>query len=396
MAAGWPGRGLVLVGVLAGCGGQALTPLGAPRTETPPVGSTPAAPTTVDAGGPPRSVDAAGTRAPVVQRARRSVLTSAPLWNAEVLAADDDGIYWVTSDNRLWILPAWSDTARVLAADPNPPGGVLADDDLLVRGNYILWSTSVVQAGSASRARPLHRTSKEGADVVMFADAPPLPAADAGHLYYLQGDVDHADLAIAALPLDARPGETPVTLTAIPSGRDVSALAVDDQRVYWTECAVGSTMFEATGPIFRGDKASLPAGGSSGSELVGLNAYLLAPFTGGLYFAFAPSPGSGEVGVLEDVNRAPSILPLPPGSSLVAFDSWVVSSTAEAGRSDGKIYAVAAGSVAGDGQVAVEIADDALVPPVAGLPGLVFVDSSGHLVAVSASDLGAAVAAGQR
>ena len=52
-------------------------------------------------------------------------------------------------------------------------------------------------------------------------------------------------------------------------------------------------------------------------------------------------------------------------------------------------------AVAGDGSVVVEIADEVRVAPVTGLPGLVFVDAGGHLLAVSAQDLGAAVAAGQ-
>ena len=34
--------------------------------------------------------------------------------------------------------------------------------------------------------------------------------------------------------------------------------------------------------------------------------------------------------------------------------------------------------MAGDGAVAVEIADDVMVAPVIGSPGLVFVDSGGH------------------
>jgi hypothetical protein len=36
-----------------------------------------------------------------------------------------------------------------------------------------------------------------------------------------------------------------------------------------------------------------------------------------------------------------------------------------------------------------------MVAPVSGPPGLVFVDAGGHLLAVSAQNLGAAVAAGQ-
>jgi len=51
--------------------------------------------------------------------------------------------------------------------------------------------------------------------------------------------------------------------------------------------------------------------------------------------------------------------------------------------------------VAGDGSVAVEIADDVMVAPVIGSTGLVYVDSGGHLRAMSPRDLGTAVAAGQ-
>jgi len=73
----------------------------------------------------------------------------------------------------------------------------------------------------------------------------------------------------------------------------------------------------------------------------------------------------------------------------------VTATTPDSTYPRGRMIAAPARAVAGDGSLAVQIADDVMVLPVIGPPGLVFVDSRGHLWAMSAPDLGTAVAAGQ-
>ena len=148
------GVGLALVGALVsavfspalGCGAQPLAPArdagmpmpsvsrpgATPADASAPAGSFDAATTSgavdaavsrrgVDGATRPASVDAASEAGPTVHLARTTLLTDADLSAAEVLAADEDGIYWVTGENQLWMLPAGSEAPRRLAADPNPP-----------------------------------------------------------------------------------------------------------------------------------------------------------------------------------------------------------------------------------------------------------------------------------
>src|SRR5262245_4164743 len=132
---GW----LVVVGALAGCGAQPLMPASDAGVSLPTVSQPPPSMSSGDGGSPSPTVDAAPDAGPVVRLARTTLLTSADLTTARVLAADGDGIYWVTGTNQLWMLPAGSDTPRQLAADPNP----MRDDNyfaaLLATRNALFW-----------------------------------------------------------------------------------------------------------------------------------------------------------------------------------------------------------------------------------------------------------------
>jgi hypothetical protein len=329
--------------------------------------------------------------------ARTALLTNADLTTAEVLAADGDGIYWVTGDNQLWMLPPGSDAPRQLAADPNPMRGANYYAALLAKGNALFWTASILAPNGQYLQYPLHRTQKTGGDVVL-ADCPcgpPELAADDAYLYFPQGRVEDDTGMIVALPLDADPGTAPTPLAPLGFDGVLSSVAVDDQYVYWTTYPVGSTIQVGAGPVTRGDKAGLLAGNEIFSEFIAGWASALRPVDGALYAVFTPPGRDWWVGRV-DQNGARSILPLPGGNTLLVLDRWVV--TATTGDSTvprGKILAAPAGAVAGDGAVAVEIADDVKVAPVIGSPGLVFIDSGGHLRAMSAPDLGTAVAAGQ-
>jgi hypothetical protein len=349
-----------------------------------------------DGGAAPAGVDAATEAAPVVRLARTTVLTNADLTTAKVLAADGDGIYWVTGDNHLWMLPTGSDTPRQLAADPKPMRGMNYYAALLVKGNALFWTASILAPNGQYLQSPLHRTQKTGDDVVL-ADcpcAPPELAADDAYLYFPQGSVADETGMIVALPLDAEPGTSPTPLAPLGFDGVLSSVAVDDQYVYWTTYPVASTVQVGKGPVTRGDKASLLSGNGNRSQFVADWVSALRPVDGELYVVYAPPGRDWWVGRV-DQNGARAILPLPGGSTLLVLDRWVVTATPGSTFPRGKILAAPARAMAGDGAVAVEIADDVMVAPVIGSPGLVFVDSGGHLRAISAGDIGTAVAAEQ-
>ena len=355
-------NGLLVAGALAGCGAEPLTPTG-------------------DAGVSPPTL-----------------LTGADLSAAVVLAADGDGIYWVNSSNQLWMLPTGSDTPRELAADPIPTYGTNGSASLLVRGNDLFWTAWTLAPNGQYFQIPLHRTQKTGGDVVLVSsctcDAQRLTADDA-HLYYPQGNVAAENGMLVALALDADPGTVPAPLAPLGFDAVLFSVAVDDQYVYWTTYPVDSTTQVGEGPVTRGEKAGLLEGKAGFSQFVADDVSALRASDGELYFVYAPAPRSSSVGRM-DQNGARSHLPLPGGSTLLVLDNLVVTATIDASPAGGKIFAASAGAVADDGSVAVEIADDVLVQPVVAPSGLVFVDTRGHLLAVSARDLGAAVALGQR
>jgi hypothetical protein len=416
--------GLLVVCALAGCAGQSLTAerdAGAPRTVSPPPNTTAAdagaLSVPVDAAAPPGPVDAAtplGTAAkppsvdaappagsqdagPVIRLAPTSLLTGADLSAADVLAADGDGIYWVTGDNQLWMLPTGSEPPRQLAVDPNPPFEPTDWGCLLVRENDIFWTALIgAPPGGALVEYPFHRTRKTGGDVVLLPDcvcSPPGLTADGGYLYYDSlGGLPGGE--IVALPLDADPGTTPTPLAPLAFDADVSSMAVDDQFLYWTAFPNDSTVQVGVGPIIRGDKASLLAGSGIASPFVDDWAAGLQPANGELYFDSAPLGRRSSVGRV-DQNGSRVNLPLPGGDPPLVLDHWVASAVTASGLAEGEILAASTDAVAGDGSVPVQVAVDVAVRPVIGTPGLVFVDTTGHLLAVSARDLGTAVAAGQ-
>jgi hypothetical protein len=391
--------GLVVVGALAGCGAQALAPTRTagvpPATGSLADGGTPTA--AVDAAPPLASVDAATDAGPVVRPARVTQLSSADLSTAEVLAADADGIYWVTGDNQLWMLPTGSDTPRQLAADQTPTNLVNSSPSLLARGNDLFWLAWVLAPGGQYYQMPLHRTRKTGGDVVLLANClcyPQQLAADDAYLYAPQGSVEDENGTIVALPLDADPGTAPTPLVTLGFDTDLFSVAVDDQYVYWTTYPNASTIQVDEGPVMRGDKAGLLAGKKSYAQFLAADVSFLQPSGGELYFVYAATQWTSGVGRV-DQNGARSSLPLPAGSTILVLDRWVVTADAELAAPHGKIYAAPVDAPAGAESVAVQVADDVMVAPVIGLPGLVFVDAGGHLLAVSAQDLGAAVGAGQ-
>ena len=411
--------GLLLAYTLAGCGAPALTPLGqagfSPPAMTAVDAGTPPAP--VDAAGPPMTVDAAGRPAPVdaavppmtvdagaglravVRLASTTLLTGYDVSTAVVLAADGDGIDWVNRSNQLWMLPTGSDVPRELAADPNLPGLGFTPGVLVASANDPFW-TADVEVPVGPNPRPLHRTRKTGGDVVLFSDFPCLPgqvAADDAYLYYSAYPwTSPSGAEVVALPLDADPGTAPSTLAELTDiDNDVSSLAVDDQRLYWTSWPVSTKVDPSQGRLFIADKASLLSGTATRSP--------------GLRRRFLGRAALRRGGVLRRVAGAG----LFPGRS-IRFERRRSEPTAP--RGDGPPHPRRLGAdvrARGDTPARADLCRRRR--PAGGLPqrprrdrrrgggragdrpaGLVFVDGSGRLQAVSTQDLHTAWQAGQQ
>jgi hypothetical protein len=320
------------------------------------------------AGAPPR---------PPVVLAQTTALGPTSLLSADVLAADGDGIYWVLADNQLWMLPTGTDSPNELAVDSTGPPAIstAAPGVLVAAGEYLFWVSKVYASGGTQQA--LHRTKKSGGDDVLVtdlqSDSVQSVAVDDQYLYWTQelspGYAGGAQ--ILALPWDANPGTAPVPLVTIGSSQEAFSLVVDDQYLYWTSWdAIGATTYMAT--VWRGNKSALRDGTSLGAPFGGLPAMFLWTYGGSLYLAYAATPSTTALG-RADLAGGVARLAIEPGW-LAFFGDCLVSSTAVAGMSPrgGLIYAM---PLAG-GASQVEIAANVAVPPVIGVPGLVFVDAT--------------------
>jgi hypothetical protein len=332
---------------------------------------------------------------PPVRLAPTTSLSPAYLLSAEVLAADSAGIYWLLPDNQLWMLPTGSDSPRELAVESTGPPALLTayPGVLVASGEYLFWVSKVSPASGGTR-QVLHRTKKSGGDDILVTDLKTDSvqgvAADDQYLYWTQ-DLSpglSGGAQILALPRDAAPGTTPVPLVTVPSLSQAFSLAVDDQYLYWTPwAAIGATVYVAT--VWRGDKSGLRDGTTLGAPFVNLPASFLWPYGGSLYFVVGATTSTVR---RADVAGGVARLPLVAGS-LAFFGDCIVSSTAVAGMSpkQGLIYAM---PLAG-GAAQVEVAAGVAVPPVVAAPGLVFVNGTGELVAISPTDFRAALASGE-
>jgi hypothetical protein len=410
------GGAAAIVCALAGCTAQPLGPVhdgglpsltgpltqpqagadGGTRSVAPGAG---AGPVTGDPGSPPGTGSDGGAGAPPgppVRLAPTTALGPADLLSAEVLAADGDGIYWLLADNQLWMLPAGSSSPRELASETTawPAASIAYPGTLVAAGDALFW-VSWVQAPNGDRREEIHRTKKSGGDDILvtnlLSDSVESVAVDDQYLYWTQ------DLApwggggaqILALPRDAAPGTPPLLLATIDSPDEVFSLALDDRYLYWTACAaLASKSYRAT--VWRADKSGLMNGTAVAAPFVDLAATFLWPYAGALYLEYVGATGTSSMG-RADLAGGVGTLPIEPGS-LAFLGDCVVSSTAIAGTSPQGGFIYAAPLVTGAAQV--QIAADVAVPPVVGGPGLVFIDGTGQLVAISAADFRAALASG--
>jgi hypothetical protein len=407
------GGALAIVCALAGCSAQPLGPthdagLLSPIGQRPPPqgpaadggtlsgvfnGGTPAVSGGSGPAGPPGNGGAGGqpTETPVVL-APTTVLSTASLASAMALAADSDGIYWLLASNQLWRLPTGANSPEELAVDSTGPPAqrTAAPGVLVVSGEDLFW-VSKLSSGSGTY-QALHRAKKSGGDVVLVPNLSLNSfrgvAVDEQYLYWTQ-DLFAGGGQILSMSRDGEPGTTPFPLVTIPGPTEVFSLAVDDRYIYWTPwTATDATVYDAI--VWRADKVGLTGGTTAGAPFVNLPASFLWPYGGSLYFVYgATTTAVGRADFAGGVAR----LPVESGS-LAFFGDCIVSSSAVAGTNpeQGLIWAM---PLAG-GATQVEIAAGVAIPPVVGAPGLVFVNATGDLVAISPADFRAALASGEQ
>jgi hypothetical protein len=359
-------------------------------------GGTPAVSGGAGPAGTPGAGGVAGepTGTPLVL-APTTIISPINLATAAALAADSDGIYWLLADNQLWRLPTGASPPDELAVDSTGPPAMRTayPGVLLASGEYLFW-VSKLSVGNGTR-QDLHRTKKSGGDDVLVSDlkfdSVQGVAADDQYVYWTQDlSPGYAGGArILALPRDAAPGATPLPLVTIASPNEACSLAVDDQYLYWTPwVAIGATDYEAT--LWRGDKAGLFNGTTAGAPFVNLPASLMWPYGGSLYFVYGfTATGVGRADFAGGVGTYHVV----PGS-LAFFGDCIVSSAVVPGQSpqQGAIFAA---PLSGGG-AQVEVATGVAVPAVVAAPGLVFVNATGELVAISPTDFRAALASGEQ
>src|SRR5262249_19686652 len=131
--------------------------------------------------------------------------------DAEMLVADDAGLYWVTSANQVWALPVGDEVPHLLATAGAPPyRGCGYPGRLVGAGPDLFW---FAQRSGGLATTVLHRTAKDGgSDDVLTAglkiNGGYNLAADDARVYWTEYvDVDSGGGGvIRTLPRGAAPG----------------------------------------------------------------------------------------------------------------------------------------------------------------------------------------------
>jgi hypothetical protein len=303
------------------------------------------------------------------------------------LAADANGLYWLTSTDELWMLPTGATAPQRLS----PGGGAISTrcpgaeaPQLATTATDVFW---IGRQPSAVR-----RTSKDGATDVILANAlssPSTLAVDDTRVYWsedanLYGGCQGSGY-IATLLQSAAPGTAPTSLAWVQGEQDIDTLAVKGGSLYWVAFdSVGSTIYQGAW-IWTAPVSALLARAATPTMLSFSNLpYALFPSGQKMYFAYVAGQVPWATGLAEftrDEGPLEDLAYFPDATitSVTVLDGdWLavsVSGTAPNGGAEGQLY-VAPISGAGMTLAAVGLETNA----VAGPTGATFVDTSGHLM----------------
>jgi len=303
--------------------------------------------------------------------------------DAVALAADDSGIYWTSTANKLWVLPAQVPLPVPLAADPGVTVWCTGPTPPLLSSSDVFWM-------GGDRAT-LHRTPKDGtADerLATVSEGDHL-ASDGTVIYWIEsgrtygaGSIDGS--VIRFLPRDAAAGSPPTTLLL--SFDAISSLAVVDGTAYWTPFP-NATVYYAD--IWSSTVPAL-AGGATGAKLPGLHSpYGLANLGGQIYFDYYQNLWTTGLAGLTAGAGEQSIAVLPTleyGVGLAVADGWLLASTDPNGTcGETPAFNLFATPIAGG--TPKLIVQGMRTPAIAAPQGIVFVDAQKRLVALPTAEL---------
>jgi hypothetical protein len=332
-------------------------------------------------GGLVMSADA-GTSGEMLPPTRQLATVPTP---AVQLAADDRAIYGLTAAGGIWRVRSDATAPESVIAGGGLTGRGGDAGALIVAGGDLFWVDCQTTTGT------LHRLPTNGGrDDALRSGVECEPGALAGddeYVYWAEpadaADESAGDL-IRALPRTAAAGDPPSLLAS--TGRDwvVRSMVSYAGSLYWTTYEPVATGFYAG--LFTAPVATLLAGGSATQRDDLGDSYGLAASCGGVVFGRFKDLSTSVVASLFKPTGAPtvlSILPLHDTLEGVAdMDGQELVLTGDGGR----VYAILS---TGGGPVL--IARGAKTPAVSGPAGATFIDANDMLVAITSTDIDAAV-----
>jgi hypothetical protein len=333
----------------------------------------------LDPGNPPAS----GPRA----------LTPVPVDAAE-LAADDSGIYWTSPASALWVLRPGAETPERLTADAASPTGRWPSPPLLAPA-HVFWSRW-------EGAKQIHRTRKDGtADEVVATTAGDTNLdTDGSNVYWTEDTGQFGGAGVVhALPADAPAGSAPQTLVEVWAAYAVCSLAARGGALYWTPCAeIGATTYQAT--LWVGTVEAL-AGGDPGAAIAAAprDPFALTFAGDDLLSATHPDLYTTSLARLPGGGAPQTIATLPREAffaGMAATRDWLlVTSTDGQAHAPGQARALRLSAAPLAGGPLEILVDGIRTPAIVGGPGVLFVDASGHLVALPIDEIAATISPGR-
>lgn len=318
---------------------------------------------------------------------KSGVLFDAPI-DAVALATDASGVYWTSGANELWVLRTGAAAPERLASGSPPPGTCYQASAPFLASTQVFWAP-------ADRLS-IHRTRKDGGGDEILAHATRAEVAvDADNVYWTDINPGPAFTGegggvVLSLPHGAAPGSTPSKRVQVSSEDEIWAIAVFDGSLFWSDTLVaGTTVYFAVlrwGPLSSLDGTW----GGWGIKLSG-DSRRLSVAGGSVYAASEDPMYVTSLARLSAKGEAQTIGTLPGhggASGVVVVGDWVLASVAST---------TGCGQPASLDLAAIPVGSGPPRPVVTGMhtaavamgPGIVFVDSSNRLVAMSPGDVDA-------